>query len=146
MQARQALASLLHPNRTILNFPTCPIPSMHRVVFLCNTVSVWAWPSRGGLIVLECVTPVDLDFLGLDLIRLRLERDPDQDAEDRLCQQLLRLGAKWFDSPERYQFASGVFEEDERCVDDLVIQDAIKEPVEIRMLIRSTSKWRTLLS
>jgi hypothetical protein len=81
---------------------------------------VWAWPSRGGLIVLERVTPVDLDFLGLDPMRLRLERDPDQHAEDRLCQQLLHLGAKWFDSPERYRFVSGVFEEDECCVDDLV--------------------------
>jgi hypothetical protein len=92
---------------------------MNRMVFLGNTISVWAWPSRGGLIVLERVTPVDLDFLGLDPLRLPLERDADQDAEDGFCQQLLRLGAKWFDSVERYQFVSGVQEEDERCVNDL---------------------------
>ena len=120
----QALARFLQPSQHIRSGPICPSrrPNrpMRRIAFLRNTVSAWAWPSRGGLIVLERLTPVDLDFLGLDPLRLPLERDRDQDAEDCFCQQLLRLGAKWFDSVERYQFVGGVAGEDERCVDDLV--------------------------
>ncbi|KAK1764205.1 hypothetical protein QBC33DRAFT_547497 [Phialemonium atrogriseum] len=42
-----------------------------------------------------------------------MRRDPDQDAEDRFCQQLLLLGAKWFDSRKRYYFILEV-EDDEK--------------------------------
>ena len=97
------------------------------MVFLGKTVSVWAWPSRGGLIVLERVTPVDIDFLGLDPVHLPIQRDPDQDAEDRFCQQLLRLGAKWFDSVERFHVVACVAVDDQRYIDDLV--DGLAEPL-----------------
>ena len=97
------------------------------MVFLGKTVSVWAWPSRGGLIVLERVTPVDIDFLGLDPVHLPIQREPDQDAEDRFCQQLLRLGAKWFDSVERFHFVAGVAGDDQRCINDLI--DGLAEPL-----------------
>ncbi|KAL6415969.1 hypothetical protein AUP68_00176 [Ilyonectria robusta] len=62
---------------------------------------LWGWPSRGGKIVLERATGVDCEFLGLDPVQSQLRRDPDQDVEDRFCQRLLLLGAKWFDSQER---------------------------------------------
>ncbi|KIN06803.1 hypothetical protein OIDMADRAFT_173992 [Oidiodendron maius Zn] len=127
----QALAHFLQPSQHIRSGPICPPrrPNrpMRRIAFLRNTVSAWAWPSRGGLIVLERLTPVDLDFLGLGPLRLLIERDPDQDAEDCFCQQLLHLGAKWFDSVERCQFVGGVAGEDERCVDDLVA--GVEEPL-----------------
>jgi hypothetical protein len=40
-----------------------------------------------------------------------MRRDPDQHAEDKLCQRLLLLGAKWFDSYDRYSFVAGVAED-----------------------------------
>ncbi len=40
-----------------------------------------------------------------------MHRDPDQQAEDKLCQRLLLLGAKWFDSYDRYSFVAGVAED-----------------------------------
>lgn len=79
-----------------------------RVVFLEDSVSVWAWPSRGGLIVLERATSLDFDYLGLSTVNPPLTRDEDKDAEDDLCQRLLQLGAKWFDSRERYGFVANV--------------------------------------
>jgi len=90
--------------------PSRPPPTK-RTVLLQNSVSVWGWPSRGGLIVLEHVTALDFDFLGLDSIHPPMRRDPDQHAEDKLCQRLLLLGAKWFDSYDRYTFVAGVAED-----------------------------------
>jgi hypothetical protein len=40
-----------------------------------------------------------------------MHRDPDQQAEDKLSQRLLLLGAKWFDSYDRYSFVAGVAED-----------------------------------
>ncbi|KAI9680923.1 MAG: hypothetical protein M1829_001003 [Trizodia sp. TS-e1964] len=104
-----------------------PTPPTTRIVYLGNHVSVWAWPSRGGLIVLECATALDIDFLGLDPLNLSKRRDRDQNAEDLFCQQLLRLGAKWFDSRKRYGFFAGLSEEDDRCMNDLL--EGIEEPL-----------------
>jgi hypothetical protein len=86
-------------------------PPTTRTVCNQDSVLVWAWPSRGGLIVLERATALDFDFLGLDSVHPPMRRDPDQDAEDKLCERLLLLGAKWFDSQERYQFVAGVAED-----------------------------------
>ena len=83
-------------------------PLTERTVFLLDSISVWGWPSRGGLIVLNHATSLDFDFLGLDPIHPPMRRDPNQEAEDRLCQRLLLLGAKWFDSRDRYGFVANV--------------------------------------
>jgi hypothetical protein len=48
---------------------------------------------EGGLIVLEHATTLDFDILGLNSIHPPMRRDPDQHAEDKLCQRLLLLGA-----------------------------------------------------
>jgi len=90
-----------------------------RMVFHEDRVSIWGWPSRGGLIVLDNTTAVDIEFLGLDPVKPRLRRDSDQDAEDRFCQLILRLGAKWFDSRDRFGFVGGVMEDDDRMISDL---------------------------
>jgi hypothetical protein len=62
---------------------------------------------------------VDFEFLGLDPLNLPEKRDPDQDAEDAFCQQLLLLGAKWFDNLERYDFIAGLSTGDPKDIDDL---------------------------
>ena len=77
------------------------------------SVSVWGWPSRGGFIVLERAGPIEFNHLGLDRSQLSLERSSKQDEEDEFCQKLLLLGARWFDSRERYYFVSDVADDDE---------------------------------
>jgi hypothetical protein len=93
-----------------------PRPPISRTVFSEQSVSLWGWPSRGGLIVLRNVTGADFDFLGLDPVHPPLQRSPDQDEEDEFCQQLLLLGAKWFDSKSRYVFVFGVAQDEEPCI------------------------------
>jgi hypothetical protein len=88
-------------------------PPTERTVFLTDSISIWGWPSRGGLIVLEHATALDFDFLGLDHVNPPLRRYPNQDAEDKLCQRLLLLGTKWFDSRDRYGFVSNVADDNE---------------------------------
>lgn len=103
-------------------------PATQRIVFDYRMISVWAWPSRGGLIVLEHVTALDCEFLGLDALDLRVHRDPDQDAEDELCQRLLLLGAKWFDSRDRYRFVAGVVHDEEDKVKILESSSVLNVP------------------
>lgn len=69
-----------------------------------DTTTLYGWPSRGGVIVLENATPPDFDFLQLDPLDPPLRRNPDQAIEDIFCQNLLRLGATWWDSEARQQF------------------------------------------
>lgn len=100
-------------------------PPTTRINFIENEVGVWGWPSRGGVIVLERATALDFDFLGLDPVDLPMLRDRDQDKEDALCQRLLLLGAKWFDSDARRGFISGLMEDDDR---DLIAVEAGEQP------------------
>lgn len=113
-------AHLQKPNRKRgpLGAPAKPLrrPPINRTVFLQDSISVWGWPSRGGLIVLECATALDFEFLGLDALHPPIRRDPNQEAEDKLCQRLLLLGAKWFDSRDRYGFVGNVAEDHEPSI------------------------------
>lgn len=105
-------------------------PATERTVFLEDKASVWAWPSRGGLVVLEHATALDFEFLGLDAVHPPMRRDPAQDAEDRLCQRLLLLGAKWFDSRERYGFVANVAAGEEPEIQAI---EAVEEPAPTTM-------------
>jgi hypothetical protein len=88
-----------------------PRPPTQRVLFVERSISVWGWPSRGGLIVLERAGPLDFDHLGLDRLQPVASRSSDQDEEDAFCQKILQLGARWFDSRERYGFVANVADE-----------------------------------
>lgn len=90
-----------------------------RTVYLPGSISLWGWPSRGGLIVLEDATALDFEFLGLDNINPPLRRDPNQDNEDRLCRRLLLLGARWFDSRERYGTTTDTADSHDPTITDL---------------------------
>jgi hypothetical protein len=113
---------------------TLPARPMARTVLSPDSVSVWAWPSRGGLIVLNHATALDFTFLGFDTVQPPLWRDYDQDAEDALCQKLLLLGAKWFDSKDRYTFVAGVADKDDRYLLPL-------EAGEMPPLTRMERRW-----
>lgn len=105
-------------------------PAGRRIVFNDGTITIWGWPSRGGVIALERATALDFEFLGLDAVDLAMSRDADQDTEDALCQRLLLLGAKWLDSSRRRAFVAGVAEDDDR---DISALDAGEEEPPNRM-------------
>ncbi|KAJ0423007.1 hypothetical protein BJY00DRAFT_310606 [Aspergillus carlsbadensis] len=74
-----------------------------RTVIDADTIRIYGWPSRGGVIVLSGASRVDFDYLGWDILNLPRKRDQDQDAEDEVCKKLLLLGATWYDSQPRYK-------------------------------------------
>lgn len=96
-----------------------------RIELFPGCLSLWGWPSRGGVIVLDEPTPPDFDYLQLDPLDPTVEPGADQEVEDAFCRGLLRLGATWWDSQERHHFVNGVQELDERA---LYAQEAGKEP------------------
>lgn len=91
-----------------------------------DSVQLFGWPSRGGLIVLENATPPDFDFLNLDPLDPPLRRDADQIAEDAFCQDLLRLGATWWDSEARRGFVRKLENADEEAFDALDADETLE--------------------
>lgn len=80
----------------------CPYDSTVRAKFIDKDTSIYSWPSRGGVIVLDDAEAIDFEFLGLNPLDPPVERLDSQAAEDAFCQRLLLLGAKWWDSEARY--------------------------------------------
>jgi hypothetical protein len=89
---------------------TCPYDSTVRTSFGDNEASIYAWPSRGGVIILNQADAIDFEFLGLNPLDPPMERLKDLKAEDLFCQRLLLLGAKWWDSEARYSIIVAVRE------------------------------------
>lgn len=81
---------------------TCPYDSAVRSIFTDNNTSIYAWPSRGGVIILDDADAIDFEFLGLNPLDPPEKRLEDQTSEDAFCQRLLLLGAKWWDNEARY--------------------------------------------
>lgn len=79
-----------------------------RATFSDEKGDIYAWPSRGGVIILDNAQALDFEFVGLDPLDPPAHREHDQGAEDEFCQRLLLLGAKWWDSEERYFFVAGL--------------------------------------
>ena len=96
------------PREVIVCGPLIPYDSSIRSTFSDESSDIYAWPSRGGVIILNDAVTIDFEYLGLDPLDPPPHRLDDQDAEDDFCQQLLLLGAKWWDSEERYFFVAGV--------------------------------------
>lgn len=82
--------------------PSYPYNSSQRVRFTDDRARILAWPSRGGVIVLDEAEAMDFEFLGLDPLDPPMKRLPDDSEEDVFCQRLLLLGAKWWDSEARF--------------------------------------------
>lgn len=79
------------------------------------------------------MTALEPDFLSVDPVDppMLRDRDRDQDAEDALCQRLLLLGAKWFDSEPRRDFISALMDDDD---DDFMAVRAGEEPPPTRLI------------
>jgi hypothetical protein len=66
------------------------------------TITIYGWPSRGGVIMLENASVVDFNFLRLDRLNPTLLRHRTREEEDTFSELLLLLGAKWWDSVARH--------------------------------------------
>lgn len=80
----------------------CPYDATVRTRFTDEDVTIYAWPSRGGVIILDHADAIDFEFLQLNPLNPPTHRLDNQVAEDAFCQRLLLLGAKWWDSEARY--------------------------------------------
>ncbi|KAI4247153.1 MAG: hypothetical protein LQ352_006204 [Teloschistes flavicans] len=90
------------PRGTIVCGPSYPYDSNQRTCFTDDRAKIFAWPSRGGIVVLDEAEAIDYEFLGLDPLDPPMKRLTDDSEEDAFCQRLLLLGAKWWDSEARY--------------------------------------------
>lgn len=81
--------------------PTIELSPTKRFWWLERKLYILAWPSRGGLIVLEDADAVDLEYLGLDPTDLPPTKFWDALEEDAFCRRVLLLGAKWYDNEWR---------------------------------------------
>ena len=88
--------------------PGFPYDSSVRTTITDSDVRVSAWPSRGGVIILDSAEAIDFDFLGLSALNPPPKRSADQASEDDFCQRLLLLGAKWWDSEARYSIVGSI--------------------------------------
>ncbi|KAL3424562.1 hypothetical protein PVAG01_03843 [Phlyctema vagabunda] len=97
------------PRKTIIcGEMTYPFDSNAPSCFDDTQASIYAWPSRGGVIILNRADAMDFEFLGLDPLDTPLERLKDQNAEDVLSQRLLLLGEKWWDSEAQYMITLAI--------------------------------------
>ncbi|KAL9611327.1 MAG: hypothetical protein Q9167_004010 [Letrouitia subvulpina] len=96
------------PAKIHLCGPSIPYNQTIRTRFTDTAAKLYAWPSRGGVIILDPATAIDLDFLGFEPLDPPRKRHDDQAAEDAFCQRLLQLGAKWWDSEARYNIVTAI--------------------------------------
>ncbi|ERF76830.1 hypothetical protein EPUS_09467 [Endocarpon pusillum Z07020] len=113
--------STIEPTAQGRTGPTCPpqyspYDSTRRTVVNDIEVYVFAWPSRGGVIILEHAEALDLEFLSLDPLDPPAKRFDSQRDEDALCRRLLLLGAKWWDSEARWRFIKAADELDDSAI------------------------------
>ena len=97
--------SIIHPKAPVPTLPLQlgPFDPTRRTSITGGEVLVFAWPSRGGVVILEPADAVDFEYLSLDPLNPPLQRRFDKAEEDAFCQKLLLLGAKWWDSEARWQ-------------------------------------------
>ncbi|MCJ1255345.1 hypothetical protein MMC24_003161 [Lignoscripta atroalba] len=78
--------------------PSCPGNTYNytkRTVFGTLGCGLFGWPSTGGVLIKDGVDAVELDFLRLDRFKESV-RSPNAIEEDLFCQELRKIGAKWW--------------------------------------------------
>ncbi|KAF2119147.1 hypothetical protein BDV96DRAFT_487301, partial [Lophiotrema nucula] len=99
-----------------------------RISISKTTVTLFAYPSKGGVIVLSPAYGLDLEFLCLDRLHPPIERFSTQNEEDEFCKKMLMLGAKWWDSLSRHYLVTGAQEGEEDCEEALEYDDTVPSP------------------
>lgn len=125
------------PQRQYLGAPPAPrhpTTPTRRTAWTMTSLSLWAWPSKGGLIVLDNATAPDLSFLDFHTTDPSRPLDPakppmylttpptrhqDQRAEDMFAHKLLSLGAKYYESEARYRFLQELAADDPRAIQEM---------------------------
>lgn len=74
--------------------PFDPYDPAYEVKFTDIDARIYAWPSRGCMIVLDSADAIDFEYSGLNPLDPPFERLDDQAAEDVFCQRWLSLGTK----------------------------------------------------
>ncbi|RFU73803.1 hypothetical protein TARUN_8449 [Trichoderma arundinaceum] len=84
--------------------PQCDNPPQYRLSTGCAPgSSIKCWPSKGGIYILNDVHIVQRQFLGLDRFVTSLPRpEASKEVEDAFCNQVRKLGARWWEYMERY--------------------------------------------
>ncbi|KAH6857339.1 hypothetical protein BKA58DRAFT_449884 [Alternaria rosae] len=85
-----------------VHFTNPVVKDLRKRVDFYEEITIFAWPSRGGVIVLERPCPADFDYLGLDRLNPPKKHHATRQEEDDFAQRLLSLGGKWWDSPARH--------------------------------------------
>jgi hypothetical protein len=95
-----------------------PLKDFTKRIAFEETITIYGWPSRGGMIALERVSVADFDFLKLDRLNPKMKRHETREEEDAFCQRLLSLGAKWWDSMARHWLLNNPDQEDTSELDN----------------------------
>ena len=102
------LASLESPRKQYTCGPGRIYGSDNCTIFTDTEAHIYAWPLKGGVIILNSAGAIDFEFLALNPLDPPTVRLPDQADEDEFCQRLLLLGAKWWDSEARYDIVNSI--------------------------------------
>ncbi|KAF2729888.1 hypothetical protein EJ04DRAFT_515625 [Polyplosphaeria fusca] len=81
-------------------------------------MTLFGYPSKGGVVALSPAYAPDFDFLGLDgsVLTTQSESYEDSVQEDAFSKHILLLGAKWWDSLHRYEVITGAQAGNEDCM------------------------------
>ena len=96
-----------------------------RCCFATPDITIYGWPSKGGVIILDNATAPDFEYLGLDRLHPVMKRYEKPDDEDAFCEQILLLGAKWWSSYARYSLLKGAELHEE---DSILLLEEGEEP------------------
>ena len=88
---RESIACVIEPSK----------PKERAVFGRSSGATVYGYPSKGGIYILECCDGIELDFLGLDRFTPS-SRSEDTAEEDAHCTNMRKLGANWWSSEWAY--------------------------------------------
>ena len=101
-----------------------PGPSLStniRAEYTEHGCTVYGWPStRGGVIVRSNCDIVELRYLGLEPLEAPASRHEDQASEDEFCDNLTKIGGRWWSSRKRFLYVTNevFFPREEEPTDD----------------------------
>lgn len=125
---QQEPSSPASPTKQYRCGPICPYDSSIRTIFTDTEAHIYAWPSKGGVIILNSADAIDFEFFALNPLDPPASRLPYQADEDDFCQRLLLLGAKWWDSEARYDIVSAIEDEAQGIQRTGMVFDIQEEP------------------
>ena len=78
-----------------------PPNTTQRIIFDEFGCRIYGWPSKGGVIIRKNADLVELKQLGFDPLDPPSIRSDDQEREEAFCEDLRKIGGKWWRSEKR---------------------------------------------